>query len=60
MQVGSLTIGDMSLDYGGSSDWTSNTAGLMLECLNNTEIAVHDAANRVASLMYQEHANACG
>jgi hypothetical protein len=44
----------MSLNYGGSSDWTSNTAGLMLECLNNTEIAVHDAGNRVASLMYFE------
>ena len=56
MKIGSLTIGDMSFDYGGSSDWTSNTAGLMLECLNNTEIAVHDAGNRVASLMYYEGA----
>ena len=54
MQNGSLTIGDISLDYGGSNDWTSNTAGLMLECLNNTEIAVHDSGSRIASLMYYE------
>ena len=54
MQKGSLTIGDTLLNYGGGSNWTSNTAGLMLECLNNTEIAVHDAGQRVASLMYYE------
>ena len=54
MQKGSLTIGDQSLNYGGGSDWTSNTAGLMFECLDNTEIAVHDAGNKVSSLMYYE------
>ena len=26
----------------------------MFECLNNTEIAVHDASKRVASLIYYE------
>jgi hypothetical protein len=26
----------------------------MLECLNNTEIAVHDHGQRLASLMYYE------
>ncbi len=26
----------------------------MFECLNNTEIAVHDGGHRVASLMYYE------
>jgi hypothetical protein len=49
-----LTIGDMSLDYGGGSIWNTNTSGLMPECLNNTEIAVHDAGQRIASLMYFE------
>ena len=57
MQSGSLTIGDQSLDYGGNfnsgGNWIgNNTAGLMLECLNTTEIAVHDAGNRVVSLMH--------
>ena len=54
MQKGSLTIGDQLLNYGGGSNWCSNTAGLLLECENNTEIAVHDAGNRIASLMYFE------
>jgi hypothetical protein len=49
-----LTIGDQLLNYGGGSNWTSNTSGLMFECLNNTEIAVHDAGHRIASLMYFE------
>jgi hypothetical protein len=54
MQTGSLTIGDTLLNYGGGNTWTANTAGLMFECLNNTEIAVHDASKRVASLIYYE------
>ena len=54
MQAGSLTIGDQTLNYGGGSDWTANTAGLMFECLDNTEIAVHDSGSRIASLMYFE------
>jgi len=44
----------MTLNYGGGSNWSSNTAGLLLECENNTEIAVHDAGHRIASLMYFE------
>ena len=56
MQAGSLTIGDVLLDYGGGNNWTANTAGLMLECANNTEIAVHDSGARLASLMYYEGA----
>ncbi len=55
-QTGSLTIGDQLLNYGGGYNWTANTAGLLFECLNNTEIAVHDAGNRIASLMYFEGA----
>ena len=54
MQNGSLTIGDTLLNYGGGNNWTANTAGLMFECLNNTEIAVHDAGKRVSSLIYYE------
>ena len=52
MQAGSLNIGSTGLNYGGGSGWNSNTAGLMLECADNTEIAVHDAGLRIASLMY--------
>ena len=51
MQNGSLTIGDLSLNYGNGTNWNTNTAGLLLECLDNTEIAVHDAGNRVSSLI---------
>ncbi len=47
----------MPLNYGGGSNWTTNTSGTLLECLNNTEIAVHDAGKRVASLMYYEGDN---
>ena len=54
MQSGSLTIGGINANYGGGTDWTGNTAGLLLECLDNTEIAVHDGGNRVTSLMYFE------
>jgi hypothetical protein len=52
MQAGSLTIGDTLLNYGGGFQWTTNTAGLLMECLDNTEFAVHDAASRTASFMY--------
>jgi hypothetical protein len=59
MQSGSLTIGDITADYGGSfytsGTWTeTNTAGLSLQCLNNTEIVVHDNNYRLTSLIYCE------
>lgn len=57
MAKGSLTIGDIQADYGGGSNWTSNTAGLLLECKDNTEIAIHDSGHRVASLMHYEGGN---
>lgn len=57
MQTGSLTIGDNTRNYGGGTSWSSNTAGLLFECLDNTEIAVHDAGLRVASLMYYDGPN---
>ena len=53
MQAGSLAIGDTLLNYGGgASQWNTNTAGLIMECLNSTEIAIHDAGDRVVSFMY--------
>ncbi len=54
MQSGSLTIGGINADYGTATDWTGNTAGLMMECSNYTEICVHDANTRVVSLMYYD------
>ena len=41
---------DTLLNYGNGTNWNSSMADLLLECLDNTEIAVHDAGNRVASL----------
>ena len=50
--AGALCIGDTNTDYGGSTGgWVANTAGLIMECSNNTEIAIHDNATRVASFM---------
>ncbi|HEX8336859.1 MAG TPA: hypothetical protein VF621_09015, partial [Pyrinomonadaceae bacterium] len=54
MAVGSLTVGNASANFGGGSGWNANTAGLMLEAADNTEIVVHDAGTRLASLMYFE------
>jgi hypothetical protein len=52
MASGSLTIGSTDVDYGYDTGWTTNTAGLMMECADITEICVHDAGTRVASLLY--------
>ena len=59
MQAGSLTIGGTNANYGGVfypyGNWTgTNTAGILMECLNNTEIVVHDYGNKLNSLMYYE------
>ncbi len=55
LTAGALDIGDYERSYGGgTSQWSTNTAGLLLETLDNTEIAVHDSGSRVASLMYFE------
>jgi hypothetical protein len=59
MQSGSLVIGGTNANYVGgfytAGAWSgTNTAGLLMECLDNTEIVVHDANNRLASLMYYE------
>jgi hypothetical protein len=52
MAAGSLTIGSTDLDYGYETGWTANTAGIMMECSNITEICVHDSETRIASLLY--------
>lgn len=58
MAPGSLTIGGIKRNYGGGIEWNNNNpAGLLLETLDNTEIAVHDAGTRLASLMYYEGGN---
>ncbi len=49
-----ITLGDNNLNYGGGSGWNTNTAALMFECADNTEMAVHDSGTRIASLMYFE------
>lgn len=54
MSSGSLTIGSTTKDFGGGTNWNASTAGLLLETRANTEIAVHDSNNRVASLMFYE------
>jgi len=56
MKSGSLTIGGTNFNYGGNTDgWTqNNTAGLLLECADNTEIAVNSSTTnqQVNSLIY--------
>lgn len=54
MSPGSLTIGGIDRNFGGGTGWNANTAGLLLETRDNTEIAVHDSGSRVASFMYYE------
>ncbi len=56
MAGGSLSIGNINQNYGGGSGWTSNTAGLLLECADNTEIAIHDSGTRVMSALYYQGA----
>ena len=50
---GCLTIGDVNTDYASAtnSTWGANM-GLLMECKDTTEIAVHDAGLRLASFMY--------
>jgi hypothetical protein len=47
-----LTIGNQDINYGGGQLWNTNTAGLMFECRDHTEIAVHDSGNSVHSFMW--------
>ncbi|GEM_PF-6763945 len=54
MAGGSLTVGNTNANFGGGWNWNANTSGILLETLDNTEIAVHDSGNRLASMMYYE------
>jgi hypothetical protein len=57
MSAESLTIGDGSFDYGcQNTDWNASPAGLLMECLNNTEIAIHDFNSRLSSVICYEGA----
>ena len=51
MASGSLTIGGQNANYGCGYNWSTSTAGLMMECLDNTEIMIHDSGNRLVSPM---------
>ncbi len=51
MTPGSLCIGSIDTNYGYATGWSTNTAGIMMECSNITEICVHDSGTRVASLL---------
>lgn len=54
MAGGSLTIGNIGANFGGGTGWSANTAGLLFEAMDNTEIAIHDSGTRLASLAYYE------
>ncbi len=50
---GGLIIGYTLLNYGGGNSWNGgNAAGSLMECNDNTGIAVHDSGNRLASLLF--------
>ena len=57
MALGSLTLGSTNNSYGGGSSWNSNTAGLLFETNNNTEIQVHHSGSNITSLMYYNGGN---
>jgi hypothetical protein len=57
MAKGSLNIGDINSDYGNGNGWTGSTAGILMECYNNTEIADRDNLKRVASLIAYQGEN---
>ncbi len=50
MPAGSLTIGNINQNYGGGG-FDTNTAGLLMECSDNTEIAIHDSGTSLHSFM---------
>ncbi len=43
-----MRVGLTALNYGGGTNWNGgNAAGLMMECLDNTEIVVHDNGTNI-------------
>jgi hypothetical protein len=57
MSAGSLCIGNTNQNYGNGFQWNANTEGLLMECDNFTEIAIHDAGNAVHSFMFYNASN---
>ena len=51
MTSGTLTLGSTNTNYGYASGWSNNTADIVLECTDVTEICVHDANTSVVSLL---------
>lgn len=50
---GGLIIGRTDTNYGGEYQINNNNvAGFMMECLDSTEIQIHDSGARLASFMY--------
>jgi hypothetical protein len=47
---GCLTIGDITKNYGGQMGWASNM-GVLMECLDKTEIAIFDVGYGLVSAM---------
>jgi hypothetical protein len=51
MASGTLTIGNITQNYGGFTNVSSNMGCICLECLDNTEIIIHDSLNGSFSFM---------
>jgi hypothetical protein len=52
MKPGSLKIGNITQNYGSSGNYSTDNMGcIVLECLDNTEIALHDSGNANHSLI---------
>lgn len=57
-RAGGLIIGRIDTDYGGEYQTNNNNvAGFMMECLDQTEIQIHDAGQRLASFMFYRNNN---
>jgi hypothetical protein len=57
MTPGSLTIGNLFANFGNGNGWNANTAGLLMETQNTTEIAVHHNGTRLASFLQYDGTN---
>jgi hypothetical protein len=53
MASGSLTIGGINANYGGGNNWSTNTAGLLMECDNN----VNSLCSSFFTMEYNEKKN---
>jgi hypothetical protein len=51
MASGTLTIGNITQNYGGFTNVSTNMGCICLECLDNTEIIIHDSVQGTFSFM---------